>query len=131
MNYPSIRIEGAILSPDILERIEDAPGQRPSDFGLTGAARVKEEIARAWAGAQDVRVPNTVVKLLGIPGKRGFQCHCRLGAAHRVQTGIRAGRLLLSLLSSAPAMTQAMEQVSGSSHVESHYLLVNSIKYNN
>ena len=24
MNYPSIRIEGAILSPDILDRLEDA-----------------------------------------------------------------------------------------------------------
>ena len=53
MNYPSIRIEGAILSPDILERLEDAPGQRPSDFGLAGAARVKDEIARARADAQD------------------------------------------------------------------------------
>ena len=27
MSYPSIRIEGNILSPDILERLEDAPGQ--------------------------------------------------------------------------------------------------------
>lgn len=34
MNYPSIRIEGAIFSPDILDRIEEAPGQRPADFGL-------------------------------------------------------------------------------------------------
>jgi len=53
MNYPSIRIEGAILSPDILERIDDAPGQRPSDFGLDTATKVKDEIARAWADAQD------------------------------------------------------------------------------
>lgn len=53
MSYPSIRIEGAILSPDILDRLEDAPGQRPIDFGLGGAARVKNEIARAWADAQD------------------------------------------------------------------------------
>jgi len=45
MNYPSIRIEGAILSPDILDRIEEAPGQRPADFGLDNA--VKDEIARA------------------------------------------------------------------------------------
>ena len=51
MNYPSIRIEGAILSPDILGRIEEAPGQRPADFGLDNA--VKDEIARAWADAQD------------------------------------------------------------------------------
>lgn len=53
MTYPSIRIEGAILSPDILERLEDAPGQRPADFGLEGAGKVKDEIARAWADAQD------------------------------------------------------------------------------
>jgi len=53
MIYPSIRIEGAILSPDILERIEDTPGQKPGDFGLDTTARVKDEIARAWADAQD------------------------------------------------------------------------------
>jgi hypothetical protein len=53
MNYPSIRIEGAILSPDIIDRLEDMPGQRPSDFGLDSGTRVKDEIARAWADAQD------------------------------------------------------------------------------
>ena len=53
MNYPSIRIEGAILSPDILDRIEELPGQKPADFGLESSARVKDEIARAWADAQD------------------------------------------------------------------------------
>ena len=53
MTYPSIRIEGAILSPDIFERLEDAPVQRPADFGLEGAGKVKDEIARAWADAQD------------------------------------------------------------------------------
>lgn len=53
MNYPSIRIEGAILSPDILERLDDALGQRPADFGLDGSSKVKDEIARAWADAQD------------------------------------------------------------------------------
>lgn len=53
MNYPSIRIEGAILSPDILDRLDDAPGQRPADFGLDSGAKVKDEIARAWADAQD------------------------------------------------------------------------------
>ena len=53
MNYPSIRIEGAILSPDILERLEDAPGQQAADFGFDRNARVKDEIARAWADAHD------------------------------------------------------------------------------
>ncbi|MBL8028856.1 MAG: restriction endonuclease [Fibrobacteres bacterium] len=53
MNYPSIRIEGSIFSPDILERLEDANGQKPSDFGLDPSIKVKDEIARAWADAQD------------------------------------------------------------------------------
>ena len=53
MIYPSIRIEGAILSPDILDRLDDAPGQRSADFGLDTGAKVKDEIARAWADAQD------------------------------------------------------------------------------
>jgi hypothetical protein len=53
MIYPSIRIEGAILSPDILGRIEDLPGQRPTDFGLDSSVKVKDEIVRAWADAQD------------------------------------------------------------------------------
>ncbi len=53
MIYPSIRIEGAILSPDILDRLDDAPGQRPADFGLDTGSKVKDEIARAWADAQD------------------------------------------------------------------------------
>jgi hypothetical protein len=53
MSYPSIRIEGAIFSPDILERLEEAPGQRPADFNLDTGIKVKDEIARAWADAQD------------------------------------------------------------------------------
>jgi hypothetical protein len=53
LNYPSIRIEGAILSPDILGRIEDLPGQKPADFGLDSSVKVKDEIVRAWADAQD------------------------------------------------------------------------------
>lgn len=53
MIYPSIRIEGSILSPDILEKLDDANGQRPADFGLETSAKVKDEIARVWADAQD------------------------------------------------------------------------------
>ena len=53
MNYPSIRIEGAILSPDILDKLEEAVGQKPPDFGFDPSAKVKDEIARAWADAQD------------------------------------------------------------------------------
>lgn len=54
MNYPSIRIEGAILSPEILEGLhDDTFGQRPADFVLNSGIKVKEEIAHARAGAQD------------------------------------------------------------------------------
>ncbi len=53
MIYPSIRIEGAILSPDILDHLDDAAGQRPADFSLDTGTKVKDEIARAWADAQD------------------------------------------------------------------------------
>ena len=53
MTYPSIRIEGEILSPDILGRIEELPGQRPADFALDASTKVKDEIARAWADAKD------------------------------------------------------------------------------
>ncbi len=53
MTYPGIRIEGAILSPDILGHIEDLPGQKPGDFGLDPSIKVKDEIVRCWADAQD------------------------------------------------------------------------------
>ncbi len=53
MNYPSVRIEGAILSADILEKLDDAVGQRPADFGFEPTIKVKDEIARAWADAQE------------------------------------------------------------------------------
>lgn len=53
MNYPSIRIEGAILSPDVLTQVEDLPGQRSADFAIESSINVKDEIARSWADAQD------------------------------------------------------------------------------
>jgi N-6 DNA Methylase/Eco57I restriction-modification methylase len=52
VNYPSIRIEGGILSPDILDRIEDADGQKPAHFDLNSSGKVKDEILRVWADAQ-------------------------------------------------------------------------------
>lgn len=41
MIYPSIRIEGAILSPD---HLDDAADQRPTNFGLdaTGTLLIRE-----------------------------------------------------------------------------------------
>ncbi|MBN1223403.1 MAG: N-6 DNA methylase, partial [Candidatus Aminicenantes bacterium] len=56
MKYSTIRIEGSILSPDILDKIEqgDISGQRPEEFGLKASFKVKDEIARAWANAHDL-----------------------------------------------------------------------------
>ena len=54
MRFPTIRIEGSILSADILDKLENADlrGQRPTDFGLPTNAKVKDEIVRAWTDAQ-------------------------------------------------------------------------------
>lgn len=56
MKFPSIRIEGAILAADILDKIEigDVIGQKPADFGSASDAKVKDEIVRAWTDAQDL-----------------------------------------------------------------------------
>lgn len=56
MKFTTIRIEGAILSSDILDKIEqgDISGQSPADYGFTGKTKVKDEIARVWADAQDM-----------------------------------------------------------------------------
>jgi type I restriction-modification system DNA methylase subunit len=53
--FPSLRIEGNILSDEILARIESGnyAGQTAQDFGLDGRARLKDEIAYAWATARD------------------------------------------------------------------------------
>ena len=54
MKYTTIRIEGAILSADILDKIEQGElgGQVSKDFGFDSKIKVKDEIARAWADAQ-------------------------------------------------------------------------------
>ena len=55
MKYPTIRIEGAILAADILDKIEKSnsiTGQKPADFKIEVSNKVKDEISRAWADAQ-------------------------------------------------------------------------------
>ncbi|MBX3739963.1 MAG: hypothetical protein KF712_03150 [Akkermansiaceae bacterium] len=54
MHHPSIRIEGAILTGDILDAIErgDKSGQSPKDFGLPTGSKVKDDIAEAWGAAR-------------------------------------------------------------------------------
>jgi len=55
MIYPSIRIEGNIISQEILAKLEQGeyPGQLAKDFGFAGRTKVKDEIAFAWATAKD------------------------------------------------------------------------------
>lgn len=54
MHHPSIRIEGAILTGDILDAIErgDKSGQSPKDFGMPTGSKVKDDIAEAWGAAR-------------------------------------------------------------------------------
>src|SRR5690606_634414 len=54
MTFPSIRIEGATLSGELLAKLDspDTPGQRPADFGFDSQGRLKDEIVRAWTAGQ-------------------------------------------------------------------------------
>jgi hypothetical protein len=54
MTISSIRIEGGLLGPDILDQLlaGDLPGQRPADFGLEGKRNLTDEIAAAFADAR-------------------------------------------------------------------------------
>ena len=55
MTFPSIRVEGAILSGELLGKLDagDFSGQRPADFGFDSSGRLKDEIVRAWTHAQN------------------------------------------------------------------------------
>ncbi|GIW55596.1 MAG: hypothetical protein KatS3mg082_2000 [Nitrospiraceae bacterium] len=52
--YPSIRIEGGLLGPDVLDQVlaGELPGQRAGDFGLDGRRNLTDEIAAAFADAR-------------------------------------------------------------------------------
>lgn len=52
--FPSIKIEGGLLGPDLLDQVLGAelPGQRPADFGLDSRRNLTDEIAGAFADAR-------------------------------------------------------------------------------
>lgn len=52
--HPSIRIEGGLLGPDLLDKLTsgDLPGQRAADFGIEGTRNLTDEIATAFADAR-------------------------------------------------------------------------------
>ncbi|HPU07865.1 MAG TPA: N-6 DNA methylase, partial [Thermogutta sp.] len=54
MTISSIRIEGGLLGPDILEQLltGELPGQKPGDFGLPGKRNLTDEIAAVFADAR-------------------------------------------------------------------------------
>lgn len=54
MTFPSIRIEGATLSGELLAKLDSADtlGQRPADFGFDSQGKLKDEIVRAWTAGQ-------------------------------------------------------------------------------
>ena len=51
MTFPTIRLEGSILSVDLLDAVarDDKHSQKPADFGLAPSTKVKDDIASAWA----------------------------------------------------------------------------------
>lgn len=53
-SFPSIRIEGGLLGPDILDQLiaGDLPGQRAADFGLIGKRNLTDEIAATFADSR-------------------------------------------------------------------------------
>ncbi len=55
MKTSAIKIEGQILSPEIIDRLDsgEIKGQSPSDFKFDKGIRLRDEIARAWADAKD------------------------------------------------------------------------------
>lgn len=80
MNRSSIRIEGNIVSQEILDKIAsgDAHGQAPKDFGFDHSAKVKDQIAKAWADAKSLyqifkhRIEDVPEKESGISETRRF-----------------------------------------------------------
>lgn len=53
-HFPSIRIEGGLFGPDILDALAaaDLPGQKPQDFGLAARRSLTDDIAAAFNDAR-------------------------------------------------------------------------------
>lgn len=110
MTFPSIRLEGAILTADLLDAIarEDKHSQKPADFGLDPSTKVKDEIASTWASAKALWT--------------GYQA--KIANLHEGQSGVSETRNLfiiplLALLGYQPEKTEA-ETVNGKSYAISH-----------
>lgn len=110
MTFPSIRLEGAILSADLLDSIErgDKNGQKARDFGLDPTDKVKDEIASGWATAKALWTAYQA-KLSNL----------REGAAGTTETRNLFVIPLLTVLGYAPELTEA-ETLHGKSYAISH-----------
>lgn len=110
MNFPSIRLEGSILTADLLDGIarEDKHSQKPTDFGLDPSTKVKDEIASTWASGKALWT--------------GYQA--KIANLHEGQSGASETRNLfmiplLALLGYQPERTET-EVVNGKSYAISH-----------
>ena len=110
MNFPSIRLEGSILTADLLDAIarEDKHSQKPADFGLEPSTKVKDEIASTWASAKALWT--------------GYQA--KIAGLREGQTGVSETRNLfilplLALLGYQPEKSDA-EILNGKSYAISH-----------
>jgi methylase of polypeptide subunit release factors len=110
MTFPSIRLEGAILSADLLDSIErgDKNGQKARDFGLDPTDKVKDEIASAWATAKALWT-----------AYQSKLSNLRDGAAGTTETRNLFVIPLLTVLGYAPELTEA-ETLHGKSYAISH-----------
>lgn len=48
----TVNIQGGLVSPDFLETIHDAPGQKPQDFGLKPRDSLVDEVSAVWGDAR-------------------------------------------------------------------------------
>lgn len=110
MTFPSIRLEGTILSPDLLDAItrEDKHSQKPTHFGLESGTKVKDDIASTWATA----------KALWTAYQSKLES-LRPGSTGTTETRNLFISPLLALLGYQPQLSEA-ETVHGKSYAISH-----------
>lgn len=109
--FPSIKIEGGLLGPDLLDQVvgADVPGQKPADFGLDGKRNLTDEIAATFADAR---------ALWGV-----FQNRLQRLSDEDVATTVTRDAWMipfLGLLGFAPTFNQRAYEIDGLSFAISH-----------
>ncbi len=49
MKAVTLRLEGGVLGPDVLEKLTELPGQKPKDFGIDGRQTLVDYASAGWA----------------------------------------------------------------------------------